>query len=246
MFKKIIITIVAINMLLVGVVSAQGNPSDDTSPPFRDGMRERAGQFDGALIDGEIITLVESYTGMEPRDIMTALRQDDRTLAQLIEANGQSADAFISDAVSSIENKIDEAVANDNLDADRAEQMKANLTERVTDMVNGEFAPRRVVDAARRLIDGEIITLVESYTGMEPEAIRTAIREDDSTLAQLIEANGQSADAFISDAVNSIENKIDEAVANNNLDADRAEQMKANLTENITDIVNGERLRRSN
>lgn len=243
MFKKMIITVVAINMLLIGVVGAQEPGTETNQPPAAGELRERTGRMIGQYADGMLAELVETYAGMTPAEAWREIRNSETTLADLIEANGQSVDGFISEAVSNLEGKIDEAVANGDLDADRAEQMKANLTERLTEMVNGEFQPRRGErpGPAGRLMNSEMVALVESYTGMEAQDILSAIRAGDNTVADLIEANGGSVDEFVNAAIAQAETRIDEAVANGNLDADRAEQMKANLTEIITGLVNGDR-----
>jgi hypothetical protein len=52
-------------------------------------------------------------------------------------------DALVADATA----RLDEAVADGRLDADRAEEIKADLVERITAKVNGEHRPDVEVEA---------------------------------------------------------------------------------------------------
>jgi hypothetical protein len=79
--------------------------------------------------------------------------------------------------------------------------------------------------------------LIEEYTGLEPAALREALR-DGQTLAELIEANGQSVDAFIADAVAAGSERIDTAITDF---TEHAETLRSTLEDRITARVNGER-----
>jgi len=87
---------------------------------------------------------------------------------------------------------------------------------------------------------GDALTLVEEYTGLSGTELRDAMQEADS-LAALIEANGGDVDAFIDEAVALAEERIDTAVANERMTEENAEELKAQLAEQITERVNGER-----
>ena len=63
-----------------------------------------------------------------------------QTLAELIEANGQSVDDFIAAAVSAASERINTAIDNGRITEERAAEMIATLEERLTALVNGEFA----------------------------------------------------------------------------------------------------------
>ncbi len=229
------------------LVGAQAN-IDPAQPPAiqqdgdRPGPRDRF-QRGNAPFDGEMHDLLQTYTGLTGPELARAIRRDESTVADLITANGGDVDAFIAEAVTIAEARIDEAVTNGNLDADRAELIKANLPDRITERVNGEWEPRRRGGRGRFAGEIEAVALAEEYTGLEGPAIREAIRGG-ATLAELIEANGGDVDAFIAEGVALAETRIDEAVAEGRMDADRAEQLKGNLTEIITAGLNGERPRR--
>ena len=77
---------------------------------------------------------IEEYTGLEPTELREALR-DGQTLAELIEANGQSVDAFIADAVAAGSERIDTAITDF---TEHAETLRSTLEDRITARVNGE------------------------------------------------------------------------------------------------------------
>jgi hypothetical protein len=54
----------------------------------------------------------------------------------------------IADLVAEVNTRVDEAVANGDLDAERGVEIKANALERITDFVNGEIRLRRLAPAA--------------------------------------------------------------------------------------------------
>ena len=109
--------------------------SMDQFGPMGRGGQGRGGRFgDGFQMGTEMMDLALQYTGLSLTDLHQALRNGS-TLAQLIEANGQSVDAFVADAVSAISANIDARVANVQAQADA---LKSTLSDRVTAQVNGE------------------------------------------------------------------------------------------------------------
>ncbi|MEM6280759.1 MAG: hypothetical protein AAF787_01085 [Chloroflexota bacterium] len=80
--------------------------------------------------------------------------------------------------------------------------------------------------------------LVLEYTGLTHEELRDAV-QNGSTLAELIEANGQSVDAFVDAAVAQAEERLDAAVEAGRLTADEAAEKAAQLETNIEARLNG-------
>ena len=168
--KKLLISSALIASLTVGGAAALAQDDNDTTSPdapsaqefrgrfgnrgFRlqqpDGMQGRfgpqgrGGRFGGLGMGTEMIDLAMEYTGLSLTDLQTA-RRDGQTLAELIEANGQSVDAFVADVVADINARIDEQQAQH---AERIEELRSTLTDRVTAQVNGEQYEPPVTDAA--------------------------------------------------------------------------------------------------
>jgi hypothetical protein len=85
--------------------------------------------------------------GIAETDLVEALR-DGQTVADVAEANGVLPQTVIADLVAEVNTRVDEAVANSDLDAERGAEIKANALERITDFVNGEIRLRRLAPAA--------------------------------------------------------------------------------------------------
>lgn len=80
--------------------------------------------------------------GIEADELLAALR-DGQTIAEVAEANGVEAQAVVDALVADATARIDARVAAGDLDAERAEEIKANLPERMTALVNGEHRRHR-------------------------------------------------------------------------------------------------------
>jgi hypothetical protein len=241
MFKKLLTLSLATALMLTGIIAvgAQDDPtppdpatSDQARPFFdgRDGRGPRLGnRIDRLNIDAqEIRALVETYTGLSQDELRDAMR-DGATLRELIEANGASVEDFMSEAAAPAFQRIDEAVAEGNLTEEQAAELQTRVTDRLTNMLENGRLPnmRRGNGPIADILDTD---LIQTYTGLPAAEALSAIR-DGATMAELIEANGASVDAFVAEAVTLGETAIDE----------RAAQRKANLEDTIRALVNGER-----
>jgi hypothetical protein len=115
----------------------------DNRPPggFRGDGGPRGGMH-GPRMGAQFSALVEEYTGLTREQIRAAV-QDGQTLADLIEANDRSVEDFVAAAVEQASVQIDEAVAAGRISEERADEIKANLPERITAWVNGEHPVRQ-------------------------------------------------------------------------------------------------------
>ncbi|HEY7584454.1 MAG TPA: hypothetical protein VIB78_12660 [Acidimicrobiia bacterium] len=161
-----------------GTADAQETPgptAPDDGPPARHMERIRAA-LDGLVTDGTIsaeqadavaahlasqwdfhgrrmhrihagLDVAAATIGIAETDLVEALR-DGQTVADVAEANGVLPQTVIADLVAEVNTRVDEAVANGDLDAERGVEIKANALERITDFVNGEIRLRRLAPAA--------------------------------------------------------------------------------------------------
>jgi hypothetical protein len=85
---------------------------------------------------GDPLQAASTYLGISTADLMTQLRSG-KSLADIASAtSGKSRDGLIQAIVSDDTAKIDQAVKDGKLTADRATKLKADLTQRVTEMVD--------------------------------------------------------------------------------------------------------------
>jgi hypothetical protein len=213
--KKMLIALTAAVVMLIGVVAV--GAQDSVGP--REGFR------------GEVSTLAQEYTGLTDAELRTALR-DGTTLAALIEANGASVDDYVAASVVEAQARLDDAVANGRMTQAQADEMAADLEMNITARVNGVYEGRDDV------LRGEVSTLAQEYTGLTSEELQTALR-DGTTLAALIEANGASVDDYVAASVAEVQARLDDAVANEWITQERADELAADLETNITARVNG-------
>lgn len=115
-------------------------PDDGTTTPAPpdggDACRGGRGHFGHVDLD-----VAADALGLSVEDLRAAL-QDGKSLAVHAGEQGVEVQALIDALVADAAADIDEAVAAGDLDADQAEERKANLAERITAMVNGELPLR--------------------------------------------------------------------------------------------------------
>jgi 3-hydroxyacyl-CoA dehydrogenase len=221
--KKWLILSVVVGILGVGVVSAQD------------------GRFDRQR-DGIIRTAIQAaaeVTGLEPREIASILR-DDMTLAEIVEANGGDVQTVIDQALAAATERLNEAVSNERITQERADEMLANLEPLITEAINDGFPSR--IGLPRLVWNGERILAqaVSDAIVLEDSDLRTMLGEG-MTLAEIVEANGGNVPDVIADAVADATAQINEAVANGRLSQENADELIANLESFFTNSINGTR-----
>jgi uncharacterized protein YidB (DUF937 family) len=172
---------------------------------------------------GDGLAAAAEALGISEADLRAAL-DDGKSIAQVAEEQGVDVqtvvDALVADATA------------------RLDELEASLPERMADLVNrtgwGDHRPGGHVFA--RMLGLE--TAADAI-GITADDLRTAL-QDGSTIAEVAAANDVDVQTVIDALVAEATTRIDEAVADGRLDADRAETMKANLEERITARVNGE------
>lgn len=174
---------------------------------------------------GERLSAAADALGMTVEELRTEL-QAGQSIAQVATEQGVDVqtviDALVADAT------------------ERLEEIQASLPERMTELVNrtgwGEHdGPRGGRHGARRVA---LATAAEAI-GISVDDLRTAL-QDGSTIAEVATANDVEVQTVVDALVAEATERIDAAVADGRLDADRAEEIKAELPDRITARVNGD------
>jgi hypothetical protein len=76
--------------------------------------------------------------GIDDDELLDALREG-QTIAEVAESNGVDPQTVIDAIVASAQERLDEAVADGDIDQDDANERRADLTERITEFVNEGF-----------------------------------------------------------------------------------------------------------
>lgn len=201
---------------LLGTPSASLAQDDDTEET--ESWMGRGGGF-RHRDPGAHLETVAKVIGISVEDLRAALA-DGQSIAEVAEANGVDrqdvVDALVEDAMA------------------RLDEVEAAIPDRMSDLVDREGWG----DGARAglRVAAEGLDVAADVIGITEADLLAALR-DGSTLAEVAEANGVEPQAVIDALVAAATEAIDAAVEAGDLDADRAEQMKAGLVERITERV---------
>lgn len=95
--------------------------------------------------------------------------------------------------------------------------------------------PRIALDLLR-----DVTRVITDEIGLDPVEVLRELRETDSTLAEIITANGGSVDEVSAGIVAAVTEKVNQAVANGRITQERADELLANLPEMVTSVLNDE------
>jgi len=208
---------------LTGAQEAEDDASTST-PTAEEGIGFRHHRGAGLEAAAEAL-------GMTVGELRDAL-DEDTSIADVAAERGVDVQTVIDAMVAEATERIDEKVADGDIDAERAETLKAELAERITAAVNGErpafgrFGPggpgRHGHRFGHRLAG---LDAAAEALGIAVDELRDALDEDTS-IADVAAERGVD-----------VQTVIDAMVADAN---ERLDEMRATLEERITALVNGE------
>lgn len=235
---SIITLFILIMGLMAGVVSAQegdGNRPGDRPgdrPGGRGDRNERPHPFRNA-----VGTIAEEL-GLEPVEFAQQIHEaaEGATLADIIAANGGDLDAIIGVLVANASEHINEAVTNERMTQERADELLADLETRITEMLNHEIGDRPEV--GDRPVRGavELFRIVDDWVEANTELSRADIREamrDGATFGEVLTDAGVDLDAFAADVTAEVEAHLAEAVSNGDITQEQADTMLENFLEGL-------------
>ncbi|MDH4279498.1 MAG: hypothetical protein OEZ14_02495 [Acidimicrobiia bacterium] len=217
--------------------------STDTTDDGRPG-RGRHGHLDhhpGAEV------LVETL-GMTPEELRAAFAEG-KSLADVAADQGVAVDELEAALIDAATERIDQALADDRIDADRAAELKDELADRIGEMMTRTRGDRMGREGGgegpggdhgegrgpRGFGGGEVAELL----GLTTDELRAALAEG-QTLAEVAEAQGVSGDDLVAFLLDQLEERLDQAVENGRLDADEADEKLAEAAEHIEEHINAD------
>ena len=142
----------------------------------------------------------------------------------------------LSDALKeALKNRIDEAVEDGRLTEEQANTLKERINSGDTPLVVGGFGH----EGFGHFGHFGNLEAAASYLGLTEAELREQL-VDEKTLADIAKAESKSVDGLVQALVKAAEEKIDDAVMEGRLTKERAAELKQDLKERITDLVNGE------
>lgn len=227
------------------------NESGDGGAGFRFEMSFSAG--DGIRFGADLIETVAELTGTDEEAVAEAL-EEGQTLAEYAEAHGVSADALLDELMSDAEERLAEAIQEDDLTEEEADLIRTELREHLSDLINGD-GPFGGFAFGHPDVPGELpfiggigsdfavefdpIETVADLTGTEIEEVFDAL-ENGQTPAEFAAEYGVSEDDLVAAIMADAEERATEAVADGDLSQDEADEILARLEERARAILNGE------
>ncbi len=201
----------------------------DTSPGC-------SGREHGPGLDTDDIAAAAKALGMTEAALTTELEAG-KTAAQVATAKGVDVQKVIEAVVASDTAEIKAAVTAGTMTQAQADERLANLTQHVTDEVNG-VADGRGGHHGPGGLDADDLMAAAKVLGMT-EAALTAELEAGKTAAQVATAKGVDVQKVIDAVVASDTAEIKAAVTAGTMTQAQADERLANLTQHVTDEVNG-------
>ena len=215
--------------------------TNPTTPATLDGMRGMHGGPGG--LDADDLTAAAKALGMTEADLTTALGSG-KTAAAVATEKGVAVQTVIDAIVASDKAEFAAAVTAGTMTQAQADQLATNLTQHVTDEVNGVLGGhgfgggRDGMHGGPGGLDADDLTAAAKALGMT-EADLTAALTGGTTPAQVAADRGVAVQTVIDAIVASDSAELEAAVKAGTMTQAEADQRKATLTQHVTDEVNG-------
>lgn len=228
--RRLVAVATVAGLLVTGSAAAAGAAGDAGSGSGPAGGAAAAGERHGRRV-GAALQLAADTIGIERAALVGALK-DGGSIAGVASAHDVRPRAVIDALVRSATARVDTAVANGRIDAERADAIKDRLPQRVEKLVYGDVDRLRDRVKLRRARRAGLAVAAKTI-GIELAALRGAVRSGRS-IADVARAHDVEPQAVIAAMVAAAGKRIDGAVERGQLDAGRAEQMKGRLIERVT------------
>jgi transposase-like protein len=234
--KKLIAAVTTAGLLIVGTAGVAGAADTPTTKaPAAKSAPARAALRKGRLVGA--VKIAATTIGIEPKALGQEIK-DGKSVADVAKSHNVDPQKVIDAIDAAADKKVDEAVSAGKIDAARAATIKEKVPARVTKLVNGDLKGKVATRAKlRRHARRSGVALAASTIGIDTKALVDAVKGG-QTVADVARAHNVDPQKVI-DAVTAAANtKVDTAVTNGKLDADRAAKVKDRLDQRIATLVN--------
>jgi polyhydroxyalkanoate synthesis regulator phasin len=171
-----------------------------------------------------------------------ALSADEHSQAVIDDAADQLGvePSELSDALKqALENRVDDAVESGRLTEEQGEELKERIESGETPLIFGGLGPRGGFDHDGHFGHFRGLDAAATYLGLTEAELHERLR-DGERLAEVARDEGRSVDGLVDALVANAEERLDEAVEDGRLTRERANELREELEERTTDLVNGE------
>ncbi len=208
-----------------GIASAQ---SSDTTNDTQSGTTSDRPQHRGPGLEAAAKAL-----NLTEEELKAKLEDGTTTIAAVAEAQGVDVQTVIDAMVADATAKIDQKVADGDVTEAKATEIKSNLEDRITEMVNEGRPARGPGGPGRPGLEAAAKAL-----NLDEDELKTKLHDGDQTIAEVAQAQGVDVDTVIDAMVADATAKVDQKVADGDLTEAKATEIKSNLKERITKLVN--------
>lgn len=192
------------------------------------GMGQRGGRGDHQIY---LMQAVMDATGLNLVEVSTQVR-DGATLGEIVTSNGGTIEAVVADAVAGATEAINQAVTDGRLTQEQADTAIAQLETVYTNILNGE-ARGQIVD---RVMDVGIVQLAAELTGLNARDIAQQLR-DGGSLSTILTDNSVDVDAFVTEATERAQARVDLQVANDRITTEQAAELMNQFAEELNQLL---------
>jgi len=166
-----------------------------------------------------------------------------QSIDDILTTNGVDPAAVQTAVLGDIKTRLDQAVTNGKMTQAEADAAYAKAQQKLPELMSHAPDPAKVQEridhrqALRAAAGKSLLTTAASSIGIDVKDLMTELR-DGQTIAQVATAHGKDPQTVINDVVAAADAKVDQAVTNGKLSAERAATIKSNLAERIAKLVN--------
>jgi ribosome recycling factor len=221
-----------LNVSSANLETAIGQARTDVGLPANGKGFPGGGERHGRGGGGVELNAAATAIGITPEQLRTEL--PGKSLAQVAQAHGKSANDVATALKNAAHQRIDQAVTAGRVPADQATTQKTQIDQRIDQMVNqvkpqgGPGGP-----GGRGGLD---VNAAATAIGITPEQLRTEL--PGKSLAQVAQAHGKSANDVATALKTAAHQRIDQAVTAGRLAADQATTQKTQVDQRIDQTVN--------
>ncbi|MCL6592640.1 MAG: hypothetical protein K6T31_01565 [Alicyclobacillus sp.] len=181
---------------------------------------------------GAELTTVASILGVDQSTLKTDL-QAGQTLAQIAASKGISEQTLIADLQSALQQKLDQAVQNGKLTSAQEQQILQQFSSHAQQLVESKFPakPPQKRDGA-----GGLLKQVAQILNIDEQTLQQDLQNGQS-IAQVAASKGVSSDSLVAQLTAQMKTKLDLAVQNGKLSADKEQQLLTNLQQRLTKLI---------
>lgn len=188
--------------------------------------------FAKAGLNLNISSAIASILGITQDDIQKAI-QSGKTFSDIIKEKGLTLDEFKKKLLDKINSTIDDAVKNNKITSQKADQLKQDIKQKI-DSWDGRtpFFGMRLKGAYKGLQELDMMSDIATILGTTKDQLLNELKNG-KTLQDLLKAKNLSTEDFKSKLISMQTAKIDKLVTDGKITKDQAEKLKENIKTKI-------------